>query len=165
MGGGPKGELQMPVPGNGVGSVLRFNHVGVIVDDLELVTEFFVELGFQKSGPMRIAGAWVNRIVGLKGVHADMVMVSAPDGSGSLELTKFYEPTDPAPARLPQPNTPGLRHLAYIVDDVESILERLRAKGYETVGEVVNYEDVFLLVYVAGPEGLIVELAQELSSL
>jgi catechol 2,3-dioxygenase-like lactoylglutathione lyase family enzyme len=149
--------------GKGFGGVRRFDHAGVVVDDLELVTEFFVALGFEKSGPMRIEGEWVDRVVGLEGVHADMVNVNAPDGSGRLELTKFHRPTDSTPVRSPLSNSLGFRHLAYIVDDVESVVERVRAKGYEPVGDLVNYEDIFLMAYIGGPEGLIVEVAEEIS--
>jgi catechol 2,3-dioxygenase-like lactoylglutathione lyase family enzyme len=147
--------------GNGPGGVRRFDHAGVIVDDLEAVTEFFVDLGFEKGSPMRIEGDWVDRIIGLEDVRAEMVMVNAPDGSGRLELTKFHRPTDPDGTKDPLANRLGLRHLAYIVEDLDSVLERLRSKGIDTIGDVVNYENIFRLCYVGGPEGLIVELAEE----
>ena len=148
--------------GGAKGGALRFDHVGIVVDDLELVTAFFVDLGFERSDPMRVEGEWVDRVVGLDGVQLDMVSVNAPDGSGRIELTKFLRPADPEAAQRPPANRLGLRHIAYIVDDLDRVIEGLRGKGLETVGDIVTYEDVFRLCYVGGPEGLIVELAEEI---
>ncbi|WP_410633301.1 VOC family protein [Amycolatopsis sp. cmx-4-83] len=147
------------------GGVRRFEHVGVIVDDLEAVTAFFADLGFEVAAPMRIEDEWVERILGLEGVRLEMVMVNAPDGSGKLELTKFHHPVDPATdsadAQAPAVNRLGFRHIAYIVGNLDSTIERIRAKGLDTIGEIVNYENIFRMCYVRGPEGLIVELAEE----
>lgn len=148
--------------GGGMSGVRRFDHVGVVVDDLELVTKFFADLGFECGDPMRLEGAWIGQVVGLEGVELDMVSVSAPDGSGRLELTRFRRPVDPAPAQSPPANRLGFRHIAYEVDDIDGVVERLRANGLDTVGEIVNYEDVYRLCYVAGPESLIVELAERI---
>ncbi|WP_433196245.1 VOC family protein [Nocardia sp. CA-107356] len=141
---------------------VRFDHVGVVVDDLELVTAFFVDLGFERSNPMRIEGEWVDRVIGLDGVQLDMVSVNAPDGSGRLELTKFHRPTDPAATQGPLANRLGFRHIAYVVDDLDGVVERLRGKGLDTVGDIVDYEDIYRLCYIGGPEGLIVELAEQI---
>jgi catechol 2,3-dioxygenase-like lactoylglutathione lyase family enzyme len=148
--------------GGGTGVVRRFDHVGLVVDDLELVTEFFVGLGFERTAPMRIEDKWVDRVVGLDDVQLEMVSVNAPDGSGRIELTKFHQPVDPATAQSPLPNRLGFRHIAYVVDDIDRVVERLRGKGLDTVGDIVNYEGIFRLCYVGGPEGLIVELAEEI---
>jgi catechol 2,3-dioxygenase-like lactoylglutathione lyase family enzyme len=145
-----------------MGGVQRFVHAGVVVDDLELVTAFFVDLGFERSDAIRLEGEWMDRVVGLDGVRAEMVMVSAPDGSGALELTKFHQPADPAAAQSPLANRLGFRHIAYAVNDLDSVVERLRGKGLDTVGDVVNYEDTYRLCYIGGPEGLIVELAEQI---
>jgi catechol 2,3-dioxygenase-like lactoylglutathione lyase family enzyme len=145
-----------------MGGVQRFDHVGVVVDDLELMTAFFVDLGFERSEPMRLEGEWIDRVVGLDGVQLEMVSVNAPDGSGRLELTKFQRPTDAAAVQNPLANRRGFRHIAYAVDDLDSVVERLRGKGLTTIGDIVNYEDIFLLCYIGGPEGLIVELAQRI---
>ncbi|HEY3867245.1 MAG TPA: VOC family protein [Actinocrinis sp.] len=142
--------------------VQRFVHVGVVVEDLERVTAFFADLGFECGEPMRFEGAWIDRIIGLEGVELDMVFVGAPDGSGQLELTRFRRPADPAGPQSAPANRPGLRHIAYEVDDIDGVVKRLRDGGYDTVGEIVDYEGVFRLCYVAGPEGLIVELAERI---
>lgn len=146
----------------GISGVQHFDHVGIVVDDLELVTAFFVDLGFERSGSMRLEDKWIDRVVRLDGVQLEMVSVSAPDGSGRIELTKFHRPADPAAAQGPLANRLGIRHIAYIVDDLDSVVERLRGRGVETVGEIVDFENIFRLCYIGGPEGLIVELAERI---
>ena len=143
-------------------TVLRMDHVGIIVGDLAGAIEFFVELGLEVQGPMTVEGRLVDRIVGLEGVRSDVAFVRTPDGHGSLELIQFHSPPmaegDPrAPA-----NTAGLRHITFAVDDIEDMLGRLEARGAELVGELVNFEDSYWLCYVRGPEGIIVELAERI---
>jgi catechol 2,3-dioxygenase-like lactoylglutathione lyase family enzyme len=143
-------------------TVLRMDHVGVIVGDLGAAIEFFVELGLEVQGPMTVEGRLVDRIVGLEGVRNDVAFVRTPDGHGQLELIQFHSPPmqegDPrAPA-----NTAGLRHITFAVDDINEVLGRLQARGAEFVGELVNYEDSYWLCYVRGPEGIIVELAEKI---
>ncbi|HWG02351.1 MAG TPA: VOC family protein [Trebonia sp.] len=113
---------------------------------------------------MRIEGAWVDRVTGLDGVQLDMVSVSAPDDGSWLELTKFRQPAERAAAQPPAPNRPGFRHIACVVDDLDGVVQRLRANGFDTVGDIVNHEGVFRLCYVGGPEGLLVELAERVDS-
>jgi catechol 2,3-dioxygenase-like lactoylglutathione lyase family enzyme len=143
---------------------LRFDHVGVIVDDIDAATAFFVSLGFTPGSRMIVEGDEVSRINGLEGVRAELTMISTPDGSGTLEIIKYHTPADregvtPLPA-----NRLGFRHIALEVNDVHTIVNRLRTEGYDLVGEVQDYGDSWRLVYVRGPEGLIVELAENLSS-
>jgi catechol 2,3-dioxygenase-like lactoylglutathione lyase family enzyme len=144
-------------------AIRTFDHVGLVVDDLQAATDFFLALGLERVGEMPIEGEWVDRVVGLSGVRSEIVTVRAPDGSGSLELTKFHTPSDPASPETTPSNRLGLRHLAYIVDDLDVVLADLRQRGLGLVGEVVRYEDVFRLCYVRGPEGLIVELAERIA--
>lgn len=141
--------------------VRHFDHVGIVVDDLDAVTAFFLDLGFELEGARSIEGEWVDRVVGLDGVQVDMVMVGAPDGSGKLELSKFHAPSDQQGASPAPANRPGIRHLAFVVEDLDAILDRLRDKGLQTVGEVADYKDIYRLCYLRGPEGLIIELAEE----
>jgi catechol 2,3-dioxygenase-like lactoylglutathione lyase family enzyme len=105
----------------------------------------------------------VDRVVGLDGVRVDTAMVKTPDGQARLELIKFQAPSgakgDPhAPA-----NTPGLRHLAFVVDDLDAVLTRLQAGGTGLVGKVERIGDTYRLCYARGPEGIIVELAEKFS--
>ena len=141
----------------------RMDNVGIVVDDLKAATAFFVELGLELEAEATVEGRWVDRIVGLDGVRSDIAMLRTPDGHGRLELTKFHTP----PATTAEPNAPvntlGMGRIMFAVDDIEDVLARLQAHGAELVGEVVQYEDQYLLCYVRGPEGIIVALAEQLS--
>jgi catechol 2,3-dioxygenase-like lactoylglutathione lyase family enzyme len=137
-------------------------HVGIVVDDLAAATEFFVELGLVLQGECTVGGRWVDRVVGLEGVQADIAMMKTPDGHGRLELTKFHSPSTQGGNRLAPANTPGIRHIAFAVTDIEPIVARLRARGAELVGELEWYEDRYRLCYVRGPEGIIIELAEQI---
>jgi catechol 2,3-dioxygenase-like lactoylglutathione lyase family enzyme len=143
-------------------TIQRMEHVGIVVDDLAAATAFFVELGFKPQGDGRVDGAWVDRIVGLEDVRVQYAMVETPDGHGRLELIKFHAPSGPAGDRHAPANTPGIRHIAIAVDDIDATLAGLRAHGAELVGEVERYGDIYRLCYVRGPEGIIVELAERI---
>jgi catechol 2,3-dioxygenase-like lactoylglutathione lyase family enzyme len=143
-------------------AIQQMHHVGVVVDDLEAATAFFVELGLELEGEAAVEGGWVDRVVGLANVRVDIAMVRTPDGHGRLELTKFHTP----PATTAEPNAPantlGLRRIMFAVDDIEDVVARLRLHGAELVGDVAQYEDIYRLCYVRGPEGIIVALAEQL---
>jgi catechol 2,3-dioxygenase-like lactoylglutathione lyase family enzyme len=138
------------------------DHVGIVVDDLEAATEFFVELGFERRGSGQVEGGWVDRIVALDGVRVDFAMMQTPDGHGRLELIRFRSPPSQGDESHAPANTRGLRHLAFVVDDIDAVLAGLRTHGGELVGEVERYENVFRLCYIRGPEGIIVELAERI---
>lgn len=139
----------------------RLDHVGIVVHDLPAATAFFLHLGMKLQGEASLEGEWVDRVVGLEGIKADIAMFETPDGNGRVELSKFHAPPDDGSGD-PQapPNAPGLRHLAFEVDDIDDSLTRLRAHGAELVGELQRYQDSYRLCYVRGPEGIIVELAE-----
>jgi catechol 2,3-dioxygenase-like lactoylglutathione lyase family enzyme len=145
-------------------TIQRMDHVSVVVDDLEAAKAFFAELGMELEGETPVEGRWVDRVSGLDDVRVEIAMMRTPDGHGKLELTKFHTPkaisADPEPAPA---NTLGLRSVMFAVDDIEDAVARLRAHGAELVGEVVRYEDMYLLCYVRGPAGIIVSLAEQLS--
>lgn len=143
-------------------TIERMDHVGIVVDDLAAATAFFATLGLEQQGEGSVDGDWVDRIVGLDGVRADLVMMETPDGHSRLELVKFHAPPGlDGDARAPS-NAPGIRHLAFAVDDIDAALAGVRAHGAELVGEVERYRDVYRLCYVRGPAGIIVELAESL---
>ena len=146
--------------------MLRFDHVGMVVDDLEAVTAFFLALGFEREGGALVEGEAVDKINGLAGVRAELMMVRTPDGTGKLELVKYHAPADDEEGpQQPWPaNRPGFRHICIEVEDLNAIVDHLRNDGFDTVGDVQDYADVYRLVYVRGPEGLIVELAENIAS-
>ncbi len=144
-------------------TIQRMDHVGIVVEDLAAATAFFVELGLELQGEGTVEGGWVDRVVGLEGVRAEIAMMETPDGHGRLELVKFHAPSGGAGGDRDAPaNAPGIRHLTFAVDDIDAVVASVRARGGELVGEVENYEDIYRLCYVRGPEGIIVELAERI---
>ncbi|UGS36465.1 VOC family protein [Capillimicrobium parvum] len=143
-------------------TVLRLEHIGIVVDDLAAAIAFFVALGLELEGEASVEGSSVDRINGLEGVRADIAMLRTPDGNGKVELARYRSPSyaggdQPAPA-----NAPGIRHILFVVDDIEASLDDLRAHGGELVGDLENYANSYRLCYVRGPAGIIVELAEKI---
>lgn len=144
-------------------TIKRMDHVGIVVEDLEAAVAFFVELGLELEVQMPVEGQWVDRVVGLEDVRVEIAMVRTPDGHGRLELTKFHNPVATTAEPNAAPNTLGLRRIMFAVEDIDDVVARLRARGAELVGEVAQYEDLYRLCYVRGPEGIIVALAEQLT--
>jgi catechol 2,3-dioxygenase-like lactoylglutathione lyase family enzyme len=144
-------------------TIRRMDHVGIVVNDLADAVAFFAQLGLELQGEATVEGDWVDRIVGLEGVRAQIAMLQTPDGHGRLELTKFHTPAaDGGGYQYAPANATGIRHVAFAVEDIDAVLARLRARGAELVGELGRYEDRYRLCYVRGPEGIIVELAEQI---
>ena len=140
----------------------RMDNVLIVVDDLEAVKAFFLELGLKLEGETTVEGPLVGSLIGLKDVRATLAMMRTPDGQG-IELDKFHTPNAIRFGPVDAPvNTVGIRRIMFAVDDVEEVLARLRTHGAELVGEVVQYEDMYQLCYIRGPEGIIVALAEQL---
>ena len=141
----------------------RMDNVLIVVDDLEAAKAFFVELGMELEGETTVEGPRVDRIVGLENVRSEIAMMRTPDGHGRIELDKFHAPAavrgEPKNAPV---NTLGIRRIMFAVDDIEDVLARLRAHGAELIGEITQYEDMYRLCYIRGPEGIIVALAEQL---
>jgi catechol 2,3-dioxygenase-like lactoylglutathione lyase family enzyme len=108
-------------------TIQRMEHVGIVVDDLTAATEFFAELGFELQGTMAVEGRWVDRIIGLEGVRNDVAMMQTPDGHGRLELIEFHSPSYEGDNRREPANAPGIRHIAFVVEDIDAVVARLRA--------------------------------------
>jgi catechol 2,3-dioxygenase-like lactoylglutathione lyase family enzyme len=142
--------------------VTGFVHIGLVVEDLDEMVRFLALLGFDCSKPGVFSGEWIDRIIGLENATVEVVMARTPDGTDMFEVVRFQSPSVGAGEPAPAANRPGLRHVAFKVDDMHGVVERVRAAGWETVGEIVDFESTFLLCYVRGPEGLIVELAERL---
>lgn len=140
------------------------DHVGIVVDDLPAAIDFFAELGLVLQGKGSVEGSWADRVVGLEGLRADVAMMQTPDGNARIELSKFHSPSSPGEDRQTSANTPGIRHIAFAVEDIDAVVAGLRARGAELVGELERYKDIYRLCYVRGPEGIIIELAERLTS-
>jgi len=139
------------------------DNVLIVVDDLEAVKAFFLELGFELEGETSVGGSTVDRLIDLQNVSATLVLLRTPDGHGRIELDKFHTPEAirTGPEKLPV-NEFGIRRIMLTVDHIDELVARLLAHGAELVGEVVQYEDAYRLAYVRGPEGIIVGLAEQL---
>jgi len=142
--------------------LLQMHNVGIVVDDLKAAIAFFTELGLELEGETTVEGQWVDRIVALNGVRSDIAMMRTPDGHSRLELTKFQRPTATSVDLNAPVNTLGIRRIMFAVEDIKEVLTRLQAHGAELVGEIVQYEDIYLLCYVRGPEGILIALAEPL---
>jgi catechol 2,3-dioxygenase-like lactoylglutathione lyase family enzyme len=141
----------------------RLDNILIVVEDLEAARAFFAELGMELEGETTVEGPWVDQVVGLDNVRADIVMLRTPDGHGKVELSRFHRP--PAVRAEPEnapSNTLGMRRIMFMVDDLDDVVERLRAVGGELVRDIAQYEDIYRLCFVRGPEGIIVGLTEQL---
>lgn len=142
--------------------VKRMDNMGIVVDDLAAAIDFFRELGLELEGQGTIEGEWAGRVTGLGDQLVDVAMMRTPDGHSRLELSRFVRPPALADHRNAPVNALGYLRVMFAVDDIDEVLERLRRRGAELVGDVVNYQDVYRLCYIRGPGGLLIGLAQEL---
>lgn len=143
-------------------AIKRMDNIGIVVDDLDVTVDFFLELGLELEGRATIEGEWAGRVTGLGDQHVEVAMMRTPDGHSRLELSRFLRPPVIADHRNAAVNALGYLRVMFAVDDIDETLDRLGARGAELVGEVVNYQDVYRLCYIRGPEGLLLGLAQEL---
>jgi catechol 2,3-dioxygenase-like lactoylglutathione lyase family enzyme len=141
----------------------RMDNVAIVVDDLGEAIDFFRELGLELEGRAMIEGEWVGRVTGLGDQRVEIAMMRTPDGHSRLELSRFLTPSTIADHRKAPVNALGYLRVMFAVDDIDETLERLRKRGAQLVGEVVQYKDTYRLCYIRGPEGLLIGLAQELS--
>ena len=142
---------------------LRMDNVLIVVEDIEAATAFFVELGMELEGETTLEGDLVESVVGLDDVRADIAMMRPPDGHGGVELTRFHTP--PAVRAEPESapaNALGIRRIMFTVDDIDDVVARLSSHGAELVGEIAQYEDIYRLCFLRGPEGIIIGLAAQL---
>lgn len=144
-------------------AILRMDNVLIVVEDLEAAIAFFIELGMELEGRMDIEGEWADRVIGVDGARDTIATLRTPDGHSRLELTQFHNPAavGPSPKDLPV-NALGYRRVMFAVDDLDDTLARLRRHGAELVRDVVEYEDVYRLCFVRGPDGILIGLAQPL---
>lgn len=141
----------------------RMDNILIVVDDLEAVKAFFIELGMELEGETTVEGPPVDRLIGLQNVHATLALMRTPDGHGRIELDKFHTPEAIRTGSANAPvNAFGIRRIMFTITDIDDVVARLLAHGAELVGEMVQYEGTYRLAYVRGPEGIIIGLAEEL---
>jgi catechol 2,3-dioxygenase-like lactoylglutathione lyase family enzyme len=143
-------------------TVKRMDNVGIVVDDLDEAVDFFRELGLELEGRATIEGEWAGRVTGLGDQHVEVAMMRTPDGHSRLEISRFVTPPVVEDHRNAPVNALGYLRVMFAVDDLDDTLARLRKRGAELVGEVVQYQDVYRLCYIRGPGGLLLGLAEEL---
>src|SRR5437016_3551218 len=141
----------------------RMDNVGIVVDHIAASIDFFRELGLELEGRATIEGEWAGRVTGLDDQRVEIAMMRTPDGHGRLELSRFLTPRVVADHRNAPVNALGYLRVMFAVDDIDETLEKLRKRGAQLVGVVVQYKDAYRLCYIRGPEQLLIGLAQELS--
>jgi catechol 2,3-dioxygenase-like lactoylglutathione lyase family enzyme len=142
-------------------TVLRMDNVLLVVNDMQAAIDFFTELGLELEGESTVEGESVDRLLGLEGSRSQIAMMRTPDGHGRIELDKFVTPAavraEPEDAPV---NALGIRRIMFAVEDIDDVVGRLRARGAELIGEVVQYGDEYRLAYIRGPEGIMLALAE-----
>ena len=138
------------------------DNVGIVVESLDAAVSFFAELGLELEGRAVVEGEWAGRVTGLRDQRVEIAMMRTPDGHSRLELSRFLTPPALEDHRNAPVNALGYLRVMFAVDDIDETLARLLKRGARLVGEVVQYEDVYRLCYIRGPEGLLIGLAQEL---
>jgi catechol 2,3-dioxygenase-like lactoylglutathione lyase family enzyme len=145
-----------------VSPIRRFDHVGITVADLDTTTAFFVGLGLEVEGRMLIEGEFVDTVIGIPNSRSEIVTLRPPDGGTGLELSSFIRPSHESGSPAAMSNELGLRNVMFEVDDLQADIDRLASEGYGLVGGIGQYEDLWRMAYVRGPEGIIVALAQRI---
>ena len=138
------------------------DNVGIVVESLDAAISFFAELGLELEGRTTIEGEWAGRVTGLRDQRVEIAMMRTPDRHGRLELSRFLAPPVVADHRTAPVNALGYLRVMFTVEDIDDTLARLRKRGAKLVGKVVQYEDMYRLCYIRGPEGILIGLAQEL---
>jgi len=144
--------------------LMEMNNVGIVVESLDNAISFFTEIGLTLEGRAMVEGEWAGRVTGLGDQAVEVAMMVTPDGHSRLELSKFLTPHTIADHRTAPVNSLGYLRIMFRVDNLDELLSRLAMNGAEVVGEVVNYENIYRLCYIRGTEGLLIGLAEQISS-
>lgn len=142
--------------------IFRFDHVGITVADLDAATAFFVSIGCEVEGRMSMEGEFVDTVIGIPDSRSEIVMLRPPDGGPGVELSSFTRPEHTFGSRAPMSNELGLRNIAFEVENLDTMIERLAADGYGLVGGIGQYQNMWRMAYVRGPDGIIVALAERI---
>ena len=143
-------------------TVKRMDNVGIVVEDIDTAIEFFIELGLTVEGRMPIESEWAGRVTGVRGQRVEIAMMRTPDGHSRLELSRFDAPAIVSDHRAAPVNSLGYLRVMFTVEDIDDTVARLRRLGASVVDEIVNYENIYRLCYIRGPEGILIGLAEEL---
>lgn len=142
--------------------VKRMDNIGIVVKDIDAAIQFFTELGLTLEGRMPIDGEWAGRVTGVRGQRVEIAMMRTPDGHSRIELSRFDAPAVESDHRTAPVNSLGYQRVMFTVEDIDDTLARLSKLGATLVDEVVNYENIYRLCYIRGPEGILIGLAQQL---
>ncbi len=142
--------------------IRKIDHIGIIVNDLAAAKAFFVDFGLEVTDEWTLEGAWVDQVTALQGVKTASVMLRTSDGETAIELSQFYTPRDENGIQPNFANTLGIRHIAFVVDDIDGLVAKLAPKGFNPFNAVYRYENIYKMCYLHGPEGIILELAEEI---
>jgi catechol 2,3-dioxygenase-like lactoylglutathione lyase family enzyme len=145
--------------------LLRMDNVGIVVEDLDKAVAFFSELGLILEGRTMVEGEWAGRVTGLGSQRVEIAMMVTPDGHSRLELSRFLTPPVISDHRNAPVNALGYLRVMFAVEDIDELLARLRKRGAQLAGEVIQYEDSYRLCYIRGPEGILIGLAEELGNI
>jgi catechol 2,3-dioxygenase-like lactoylglutathione lyase family enzyme len=143
-------------------TIKRMDNVGIVVESLDTAISFFTELGLKLEGRATVEGEWAGRVTGLGSQRVEIAMMVTPDGHSRLEISRFLTPPVVADHRNAPVNALGYLRVMFTVDDIDETLARLRKRGAQLVGEVVQYEDSYRLCYIRDPQGLLIGLAEQL---
>ena len=143
-------------------TVRKIDHAGVVVNDLAAAKAFFLEFGLELRGEGTAEGEWVDSVIGLHDAKVAYAMMGPPNGETNIELIQFYRPNNEQDVHPSVVNAVGIRHLAFLVEDIEAIVTKLEKHGAELVGKIQNYENIYKLCYMRGPDGIVLEIAEQL---
>jgi catechol 2,3-dioxygenase-like lactoylglutathione lyase family enzyme len=143
-------------------TVKRMDNVGIVVEDLDAAIEFFTELGLTLEGRAPVEGDWADAVTGLQGMRVEIAMMRTPDGHSRIELSRFHAPPVATDNRSAPVNALGYLRVMFTVEDIDDTLDRLSKRGAKLVGEVAQYENMYRLCYIRGPENILIGLAQQL---
>jgi catechol 2,3-dioxygenase-like lactoylglutathione lyase family enzyme len=142
--------------------IKRIDHIGVVVDNIEEAKEFFIDFGFTVQGEAEEQSELLDKVVGMKGAKSHIVFLQAPNNQITLELTKFLNPADEPAPKETNMYSRGIKHLAFVIENIEDVVASVKQKGWEVFVDIYNYEDTYKLCYFRGPDGIILELAEQL---
>ena len=142
--------------------IKSFDHIGITVDDLDSVTAFFVGLGLEVEGRTFVEGEFLDTVCGIANSRTEVVMLRPPDGGTGIELSSFVRPDHVPGSPAAMANELGLRNVCFEIDDLQEVVDGLAADGYGLVGGIGQYENVWRMAYVRGPEGIVVALADRI---